>query len=633
MAQGGGGERRKGLLSYFSSASVEVKHSIRQYRSQLFTKEEDRRSEQNEEQQQKIEQKEKQLIAGDRQPLQTVENEDYTLADLHDSIAQFRLSPLQGALPIDDETQQATGEPPLKAARELYDGIYSTVPAHKALEWLAKETTKTADPDMALVRAYFMEQFDFSGKSPLGGVRMLANRLAIRGESQQIDRVILAYSQRWCVCNPEHNLLGVDTVHTMVYALILLSTDLHNPALSQTNRMTRRQFVSNTVNTIRPQASNHHPTSPPSSPIPSSSPFMAPSWKLSTPATTPGSTTWWSFMNDMFVDMYDSVLKTQLKLPHQREVLSEESLGFSSPQTYSSTDTDGVDGSSPSGMPRTTSSSLSIWSSKQPGFRSSLSLDDTTSLRSANMTSDAVTANQQPLRIGFAQSLKWRRLTGDDRSTLNEGGEQADAEDPDEYHVLALTGAPWAKEGFVRVLKSTHANAKKNLIKNTTLECFAVIENGTFHLFTFDQMSSAKQKCANGAELGGGNWTDNANSLASVPLQHSVAMAMPGLVTQSAWVLTHPTLGTYQLQVGTEELVQEWMNTATLWAARTFRKPLVSGVSNVEYGWGESSLLGNDAKQSIDKASLATKIHEWQAPTVPVRRSFEPLDIQLEVRT
>ena len=479
-----------------------------------------------------------------------------------------------------------------------------------------------------------MAQFDFSGKSPLGGVRMLANRLAIRGESQQIDRVMLAYSQRWCVCNPDHNLLGVDTVHTMVFALILLSTDLHNPALSQTNRMTRRQFVSNTLDTIRQQRSNHHPTSPPSSPTPSTTPFKAPSWRLSTPATTPGSTTWWSFMTEMLVDMYDSVLKTQLKLPLSCEVLSEESLGFSSPQTFSSTDTDGFDGSSPPGMPRTTSSTLSIWSSKQPGFRSSLSLDDTTSLRSANTSSDVIAANQQqPLRIGFAQSLKWRRPTGDDRSTLNEGGEQVDAEDPDEYHVLALTGAPWAKEGFVRVLKSTHANTKKILTKNATLECFAVIENGTFHLFTFDQMSSAKQKRANGGELGGGNWTDNANSLASVPLQHTMATAMSGPVTQNTWVLSHPALGMYQLQVGTEELVQEWMNTAILWAARTFKKPLVSGVSNVEYGWCENSLVGNDTKRFSGKASPTTKIHEWQAPAVPVRRSFEPLDTQLEVRT
>ena len=132
MAQGGG-ERRKGLFSYFSSASVEVKHSIRRYRSQLFVKEENRRNELKEEPQQKIEQqKEEQLKAGQRQQLQPVESEDCNLADLHDRIAQFRLSTFQGASPIDDETQQATGEPYLKAARELYDGNYSTVPAHKA---------------------------------------------------------------------------------------------------------------------------------------------------------------------------------------------------------------------------------------------------------------------------------------------------------------------------------------------------------------------------------------------------------------------------------------------------------------------------------------------------------------------
>lgn len=120
------------------------------------------------------------------------------------------------------------------------------------------------------LRATYMSFFDFSGLNILLALRDLCGRLALKGETQQVDRVLAAFSQRWCECNPNHGfkskgeieklmraedvmkLTSTDVVHTICYSLLLLNTDLHVAELDQ--KMTRNQFIKNTLPTIRRMA-------------------------------------------------------------------------------------------------------------------------------------------------------------------------------------------------------------------------------------------------------------------------------------------------------------------------------------------------------------------------------------------
>ena len=54
------------------------------------------------------------------------------------------------------------------------------------------------------LRAAYMSFFDFSGLNILLGLRDLCGRLVLKGETQQVDRVLAAFSRRWCVCNHNH---------------------------------------------------------------------------------------------------------------------------------------------------------------------------------------------------------------------------------------------------------------------------------------------------------------------------------------------------------------------------------------------------------------------------------------------
>ncbi|MCJ1471714.1 hypothetical protein MMC13_000354, partial [Lambiella insularis] len=56
----------------------------------------------------------------------------------------------------------------------------------------------------ARVRAAYLDLFDWHNLNILAALRSFCGRLLLKGETQQIDRILSAFSTRWCVCNPTH---------------------------------------------------------------------------------------------------------------------------------------------------------------------------------------------------------------------------------------------------------------------------------------------------------------------------------------------------------------------------------------------------------------------------------------------
>jgi hypothetical protein len=82
-------------------------------------------------------------------------------------------------------------------ARQIFDGDESFVAKAAAASWLGQSNAAKA-------RTAYMECFDWTGLNILSAFRELCGRLVVRAESQQLDRVIDAFSERWCECNPNH---------------------------------------------------------------------------------------------------------------------------------------------------------------------------------------------------------------------------------------------------------------------------------------------------------------------------------------------------------------------------------------------------------------------------------------------
>ncbi|KAJ5692106.1 hypothetical protein N7462_001529 [Penicillium macrosclerotiorum] len=126
-------------------------------------------------------------------------------------------------------------------AQKLFDSQDQVVGNEPAAAWLG-------EPDRALVREAYMQLFNWSNLNILAALRSLCQRLVLKGETQQVDRVLDAFSNRWCDCNPSHGFKATDVVHTICYSILLLNTDLHLADIEQ--KMTKSQFVRNTMPTI-----------------------------------------------------------------------------------------------------------------------------------------------------------------------------------------------------------------------------------------------------------------------------------------------------------------------------------------------------------------------------------------------
>ncbi|KAK0905684.1 hypothetical protein LTS16_025442 [Friedmanniomyces endolithicus] len=129
-------------------------------------------------------------------------------------------------------------------ARKIYDGDEEDVTKGEAASWLGEGNSLSRK-----TLQVYMQLFDFGGMNFLSALRMLCERILLRGETQQFDRIVAALTERWCGCNPSHGFKAHDVVHTILYSLILLNTDLH--VAVDNDKMSRNAYVKNTIPSLR----------------------------------------------------------------------------------------------------------------------------------------------------------------------------------------------------------------------------------------------------------------------------------------------------------------------------------------------------------------------------------------------
>ncbi|ROV94762.1 hypothetical protein VMCG_08850 [Cytospora schulzeri] len=129
-------------------------------------------------------------------------------------------------------------------AQQIFDGKEDFIPKDKAASWMGEEGVIR----QRVLRVY-MDLYDFTSKNIVTCLREVCNRLVLRAETQQVDRILVAFSNRWCDCNPNHGFKSIDVIHTICYSIMLLNTDLHMADIE--HKMTRSQFIKNTMTTIR----------------------------------------------------------------------------------------------------------------------------------------------------------------------------------------------------------------------------------------------------------------------------------------------------------------------------------------------------------------------------------------------
>lgn len=540
----------------------------------------------------------------------------------------------------------------------------------------------------------------------------------------------------------------LDVVHTICYSILLLNTDLHMADIEQ--KMSRAQFIKNTLPTIRRVAADATPSSlenPRASILPGVSPWAKPSSErtesptfqteqcdgrrsfegarpcyrlssrpsdqsgyLSSQPATPvesdapnddcgplvksqfrGKMSSWELQIEIVLkDFFNSIRQQRLPLhgnenkenlehPPQHHTLSsvtgnllrrtpsmiskagsenfvyrgrtlEHRLGTgrwtsktrSRPRLYPS---------STVGSSRTSlEDQSSTWSPALSSTWSKYSLGKTQTSMSVDSFGSNFPQGGYHQSIGFANALSQAIIR--EESSGGEVAEETMRITPFlEDESLELAGAPWAKEGILKHKHHLESVDKKAKDRNW-VETFAVIEKGWMSLFSFSMNAkSMRQKAKNqkapGGVVGGGNWADSAESLGKFLLRQTIASALPppgySKTRQHVWALSLPTGAVHFFQVGTPEIVKEFVSTANYWSARLSKEPLVGAISNIEYGWSHSVInaallpaenvpaapaasgprpsLQNSVRSSIDQGSFKPKlpgdkiiINDWTFP-------------------
>ncbi|XP_063311882.1 PH and SEC7 domain-containing protein 3 isoform X1 [Pelobates fuscus] len=128
----------------------------------------------------------------------------------------------------------------LQAAKRLAKRLYQ-LDGFKRSD-VAKHLGKNNDFSK-LVAEEYLKFFDFTGMNLDQSLRIFFKAFSLIGETQERERVLIHFSNRFFHCNP-NSILSSDGVHCLTCAMMLLNTDLHGH-VNIGKKMSCQEFISN----------------------------------------------------------------------------------------------------------------------------------------------------------------------------------------------------------------------------------------------------------------------------------------------------------------------------------------------------------------------------------------------------
>ncbi|KAH0505143.1 PH and SEC7 domain-containing protein 3 [Microtus ochrogaster] len=95
-----------------------------------------------------------------------------------------------------------------------------------------------------LVAEEYLKFFDFTGMTLDQSLRYFFKAFSLVGETQERERVLIHFSNRYFYCNPD-TITSQDGVHCLTCAMMLLNTDLHGHVSNIGKKMTCQEFITN----------------------------------------------------------------------------------------------------------------------------------------------------------------------------------------------------------------------------------------------------------------------------------------------------------------------------------------------------------------------------------------------------
>ncbi|KAL3472092.1 hypothetical protein BJX99DRAFT_11435 [Aspergillus californicus] len=91
----------------------------------------------------------------------------------------------------------------------------------------------------------FVDQFDFSGKNVVDALRDLLGAFRLPGESPLIERIVTTFSDKYVQKAQPTDIADKDSLFVLIYAIIMLNTELYNPNMKNQKPMSLHDFSRN----------------------------------------------------------------------------------------------------------------------------------------------------------------------------------------------------------------------------------------------------------------------------------------------------------------------------------------------------------------------------------------------------
>lgn len=443
------------------------------------------------------------------------------------------------------------------------------------------------EADLALIREMYMDHFRWD-PSLLKLTRMLCAKLYLKGESQEIDRILSAFTRLYIKQHPVNVFCtrNFEKIYIVLYLLILLNTALHNNEVDRRLRISQSEYIRNTLQT-----------------------FLQQNRRLAQLLTIKQKI---QIERELHA-YYDDLARHELHLK-QDPLPQRRNNRLSVAETVRST-IDEPNLSRQLSELLFEDSRLRRLNTANLGVSQALTLGR---VGFGRVLSDAPTLGRRQSKVSMAQSEERIALEDFDVADF------VDATDAE----LELQGAPYLKEGLLKltVFHNDSSELQQEVASSASLavsvgsrgffgfwrrretppplakaEYFVVVSKGELHLYLFDAKMMRKQQQRmkkyrqqqppfglDDEPDGDGNWLKNAVHIGDYNLCGTVAVVEDLRVTVTFPKLTRRPPKRFVFEAGTPEIAQEYANTCNFWAARITAVPaLEESVLSLEYGWND----------------------------------------------
>lgn len=143
-------------------------------------------------------------------------------------------------------------------AKKMYHDQFVSIQPEEYTQFLA-----AADAESEKIRDYYMDLFNWHANL-LTSTRMLCAKLHLKGESQEIDRILSSFTKSYIRQHPSNVFAtqNFEKIYIVLYLIILLNTALHNHELANKSKISQTEYVRNTFLTfVQQDARNSKPLS------------------------------------------------------------------------------------------------------------------------------------------------------------------------------------------------------------------------------------------------------------------------------------------------------------------------------------------------------------------------------------